>query len=170
MIFDNDVDSDFKSLYPSIIRAFNAFSHTLIGMIIINEMIHNKENRTHYEYYTRGGQFLEDLQSHQWIEFACRWFGLSSFDDMVDFVRYVFTIEIRPSRPFSADNLKTIKIENDKRIPLAETGKYYFPFTQMADEGKTYRPFEVMKDMPNDVKNAIEEWRNHVASEPNQSF
>ena len=45
-------------------REFNIFPHTQIGFIDVQKkLIHNKQNRSHYEHYTIGGQYLEDLQS-----------------------------------------------------------------------------------------------------------
>ena len=166
-IFPNLFDSDFKSLYPSIIRAFNAFAHTQIGFIMINEMIHKKENRTHYEYYTRGGQFSEDLQSHQWIEFAERWFGLLGFREMVEFVKYLYTVEIKPSRPMEGI---TYRNDNGYKIPIVTSGEYYFPIVKRENKQGYRRPFEVYQEMPEEVKAEMKEWLKDVAVKPNQSF
>lgn len=166
-IFNNLTDSDFKSLYPSILRAFNTFAMCMIGMILIDKHIHNKENRIHYEYYTRGGQFLQDLQSHQWLEFAERWFNLLGFGDLVDYVRYLYSVEITPSRPMRNYEYKT---PDGLRIPIHTTGKYYMPIVQRKNQKGYYRPFTLEPEMPRDVIDTMEEWLRNVAVKPNQSF
>ena len=166
-IFNNLVDSDFKSLYPSIIRAFNDFGHTQIGMIIIDQVIHAKENRTHYEYYTRGGQYIEDLQSHSWLEFAERWFGLLGFKDLVEFVRYIYTVEIKPSSPMCNNK---ITFNDNTYMPIIQQPKYYMPIVQRQNKKGYYRPIIMEPEMSDELKNRLEEWLNHVAVEPNQSF
>lgn len=162
-IFANLFDSDFKSLYPSIMRQCNMFPHTQIGFIIIAaKIIHAKQNRTHYQYYTPSGQFCEDLQTHQWLEFAERWFGLLGFKDLCDYIIKTYTNDIKPAyemhTPYSI-------------YPTESNGRYYFPFyTRINPRTGYYHPFEVCTEMNDDLKFRMKEWSDRVAVTPNQSF
>ena len=49
---------------------------------IVNEF-ENRFNRDAIK-YKREGQFMEDLQSHVWLEFFHRWFKLASYREMYD--------------------------------------------------------------------------------------
>lgn len=166
-IFENLFDSDFKSLYPSNIRQFNMFVHTQIGMILIAKQIHKKQNRNHYQYYTSGGQFCEDLQSHNWLEFCNRWFGLMDFNQLVDYTREIFTTEIKPVRPLAH---KKVFTDEGYWYPFTMYGKYHFPFYQVKNEQGLYRPFSNVTPMPESLKLEMEGWRKDVAIKPNQSF
>ena len=88
----------YASLYPSIIREFNVAAHTQIGMIIIPDPISIHENRQHDPAYSRGGQFLEDFRSHQWLEIGTRWFNLANFTELVNDVIVFYTEIAMPMR------------------------------------------------------------------------
>ena len=69
--------------------------NTIIAHLNIPEIIHNFENRFNREAkaYSREGQFMEDLQSHVWLEFFTRWFHLASYSEMYDDVIDYYTRE-----------------------------------------------------------------------------
>ena len=85
-IYNNCDDFDFKSLYPSITSEFNMAPNTIIGYLNIPEPVFSYENRFRRPdiEYKRGGQFMDDIQSQNWIEFYHRWFGLPSYGEMYD--------------------------------------------------------------------------------------
>lgn len=167
-IFDNVVDSDYKSLYPSEMRQFNMFPHTQIGFIeIANKIIHNKQNRTHYEFYTPGGQFIEDMQSHCWLEFGNRWFGLMDFGELCDYVREIYTTEIKPRTPIAHAKVKT---DDGCYYPFTVTQPYYFPFYQNEDSRGYRRPFFTDMPITEETAKKMEEWKESVDGTPNQSF
>ena len=97
-LFNNTDDFDFKSLYPSDIRQFNIAAHTQIGLAIIRDQIHAKENKRHDPQYSRGGAFFEDLQSNNWIETCNRWFNAPSYMDMVEAIRRHYTNRAIPRK------------------------------------------------------------------------
>lgn len=168
-LFDNVFDSDYKALYPSIMRQFNVFAHTQLGFIIIANIIHNKQNKNHYEYYTPGGQFCEDLQSNNWLEFCSRWFGLLDFSSLCDYTREIFTTEVKPLRPLNHANVRT---EEGYYYPFTMySSKYRIPFYQLKNPRTgLYRPFDVRIERPEELNKDIKEWLEHVAIKPNQSF
>ena len=167
-IFDNCVDSDYKSLYPSGMRQFNMFPHTQIGFIIIAAHIHNKQNKNHYQYYTAGGQFCEDLQCQNYLEFAERWFGLLGFRDLCDYINELFTTEIKPRVPLA--HLK-VKTEDGGYYPFTQYGKYYFPLYQKINPNTgDYKPFNICESMTPELQDQLKEWKENVAVTPNQSF
>ena len=80
-------DYDYKSLYPSITREHNMAPNTQIGKIYIDpeiNRIYPRENIYNYEFYERGGQFLEDLCSGNILDFSNRWFGFATFREFLD--------------------------------------------------------------------------------------
>ena len=166
-IFDNLFDSDYKSLYPSDMRQFNIFAHSQIGFIIIAKKIHDKQNRNHYQYYTAGGQFCEDLQTHNWLEFCTRWLGLMDFGSLVDYTREIFTTEFKPVRPLAH---KKVYTEEGYYFPFTTYGKYYFPFYKVKDNDGLWRPFTNLVTMSPELITKIGEWKQDVAVKPNQSF
>lgn len=95
MIFNNLDDFDYKSLYPSITSEFNMSPNTIIAHLNIPEIVYEFENRFNREAkaYQREGQFMDDLQSHVWLEFFHRWFNLASYGDMYDDVIEYYTRE-----------------------------------------------------------------------------
>ena len=82
-VCENLVDYDFKSLYPSIMREFNIAPNTQIGRIEIDHKIYNNENAYHIDEdkYSRGGEYIENLVTDNFIEFSHRWLKLANIDE-----------------------------------------------------------------------------------------
>lgn len=91
-IFNILDDFDFKSLYPSIDREFNLAPNTLIGLVEVDDVV-NKTNSVFEESSNKsmGGNFLEDLHSHNWLEFCTRWFCLADYKELTDDIKEFFT-------------------------------------------------------------------------------
>lgn len=105
-LYDNLDDYDYSSLYPSIMREFNIAPHTQIGKIIIDEIIYRNENPFNNDMYVRGGAFIEDLQSKNYLEFGHRWLHLAKYSDLYkDLIEYYTNIAIssRPLKKFNED-------------------------------------------------------------------
>ena len=98
-VYDNLDDFDYKSLYPSITSEFNMSRTTLIGHLNIPNKIYEFENRFHRDdiKWKREAQFMDDLQSHNWIEFFSRWFHFAGYEEMYDDVIEYFTHVKYPS-------------------------------------------------------------------------
>lgn len=92
-IFDLLMDFDYASLYPSVYRQLNVAPNTLIGMVILNEPIHNKENKCKDTQWSRAGAFMEDMQSQVWLEFCARWFNFPRYEQLYDTVIYYFATQ-----------------------------------------------------------------------------
>ena len=92
-IYDNLDDFDYKALYPSITSEFNMSRTTLIGHVNIPNKVYEFENRFHRDEikWKREAQFMDDLQSHNWIEFFHRWFHYASYEELYDDVIEYFT-------------------------------------------------------------------------------
>lgn len=90
-VIANCVDFDYSALYPSIIREFNVAPNTMIGLLIIDAKVHNKENRRRSDTWTRAGAFMEDFQSQVWLEVNSRWFNLSDYTTLYHEVEEFFT-------------------------------------------------------------------------------
>lgn len=91
-VLNNAVDFDYSSLYPSLLREFNMAPNTQIGMIQIDNKVWDGENRRHdLNGYYRSGEFLENLQSRQYLLFCYRWLHLGSFMDVYHDIEEYFT-------------------------------------------------------------------------------
>lgn len=109
----NAVDFDFTRLYPSIAQEFNLAPNTQIGKIEIPDKIYSDENLLRNPKFMRGGAFIEDLTSDNFIEFAYRWFYLADFKTLYkDILEYFSSMEV----PF---NPITYNILYRKTIPVA---------------------------------------------------
>lgn len=84
MLFPNLVDYDYKALYPSTMRQMNMAPNTIFGYIDIPKPVFPNENRYHVDRFVRGGSYLEDLQSHVFLEFGSRWFRLADYGELYD--------------------------------------------------------------------------------------
>jgi DNA polymerase elongation subunit (family B) len=94
MIFDNLNDFDYKSLYPSITSEFNMSPNTIKCKVDIPEQVYEFENRFKRPdiRWNRGAQYMDDLQSHNWIEFFHRWHGFASYQELYDDVLEYFAL------------------------------------------------------------------------------
>lgn len=108
-VCDNVVDEDATSMYPSEDRNFNMSNETQIGKIIIPGVIREDEAYLHektvaimnmgkikdkdYEppQYNRGGTFVEDLTTSNWLVFGHRWLGLKDYKGLLDFIINYYT-------------------------------------------------------------------------------
>lgn len=159
-IFDNLIDFDYSSLYPSIIRQFNIAPYTQIGKLNIPNKVHDRENIGLLKYWTRESMFMEDMSSQIWLEICTRWFNLANYTELYNEVQEFFTNIMEPYygiRSYDKSgliipiiNIKSemykqaiIPIENDWNIP-----DVYIPH----DEDKWER------------------WRENAIANPNQQF
>jgi DNA polymerase elongation subunit (family B) len=83
-------DYDYKSLYPSIMREFNIAPNTQIGRIVIDQKVYDGENPFEYDKYSRGGQFIQDFQSGNYLEFCKRWLHLGGYMDILEDMKEYF--------------------------------------------------------------------------------
>lgn len=115
-IVDNLIDFDYKSLYPSVMLEFNIAPNTQIGKIDIPNKIHMKENPYMDEKYNRGGDFLDNFASDNYIEFCNRWFNLASFQEILDDIDEYFGNEYGRYRDIANDPFSPIIPTSSKII------------------------------------------------------
>ena len=76
---------------------FNIAPNTQIGKIIIQHTIWADENKYNLHHFDRGGKFLDDFQSQNWIEICHRWFGLADYgtlyDDIIEYFQTHFSYQ-----------------------------------------------------------------------------
>ena len=91
---DNLIDYDFKALYPSVLGEFNIAPNTQIGKIIVDEKVYDNENSYHVdaEKYSRGGEFIENMVTDNYIEYCHRWFKLANTEEMIDDIDEYFGV------------------------------------------------------------------------------
>lgn len=162
-VFDNLDDFDYKSLYPSILREFNMAPNTQIGMVHIDKKIHDKENRCKDDKYSRAGQFMEDLQSNVWLEFAYRWFHLADYASLYDDVIHYFrNIEMsnRGICRYTPDGL-------DNAIEFFGENVAYKPIQVQRNEGELINCIQFFQPVP---YNKMKEFRENATYRPNQQF
>lgn len=160
-VIANCVDFDYSALYPSIIREFNVAPNTMIGLLIIDAKVHNKENRRRSDTWTRAGAFMEDFQSQVWLEVNSRWFNLSDYTTLYHEVEEFFTKIMQSQRGLRLYQrnglIDPIITVNDK---LINQGLIF--------EEDNRRPIEDIYIKPD--LNAWEEFRNVVTINKNQLF
>lgn len=158
-IYDNLNDFDYKALYPSITSESNMAPNTIIAHITIPELVYEFENRFKRDSvkYKREGQFLEDLQSHVWLEFFHRWFHMASYEEMYDDVIEYFSREAHPAGklglhtpngmvpgfiqiPYNVPKNAFIKIKSDDDISLYNgTKDISHPYYHFTDDIKNFK-------------------------------
>lgn len=98
-VYDNLDDFDYKALYPSILQEFNMAPNTQIGMIEILNAVYEGENPRNDEKFSRGGAFLEDLQSQVYLLFCNRWLKFGNYMELYEDLEEYFTHKKLPSQP-----------------------------------------------------------------------
>lgn len=123
-VYDNLDDFDYARLYPSTIQEFNMAVNTMKGKLFIDQPVHDKENQFGDPRYNRGGAYIEDLQSHNFLEFGHRWLHLADYATLTKDVREYFSIQATPSGP--------LDISADGRIsPFVPYNGPIYPFTKI---------------------------------------
>lgn len=167
LLFNNLVDFDFSSLYPSILRELNITSFTQIGMVIIAAQVHAKENRQNTDWYSRGGQYLENIQSNVWLETANRWFHLADYETLTNDVEEFFTEVAIPSN-------YTVHTKNyDGTVdPMYFHGPDAKPFIEpmVFDSDVNRHNNEIGRDYVLMDMDKARRFREHAAKYPNQQF
>ena len=141
-------------------REFNIASHTQIGMLVIPDFVHSKENRHKMDKWTRSMAFMEDFQSQVWLEINSRWFGLADYTELYHEVIEFFTNIMNANnglREYDRDGLINPMIFYNENLlvePMIfddnrpEVHEHYIP--------RNYNEWEA--------------WRNHAIEHPNQQF
>lgn len=96
-LYDNLDDFDYARLYPSVLQEFNMAPNTQKGKLIIEEQIHDKENKFGETKYNRGGAYIEDIQSQNYLEFGSRWLHLATYSELIEDINEFFTTEMAPN-------------------------------------------------------------------------
>lgn len=138
-VYDNLDDFDYARLYPSVIQEFNMAPNTQIGKIFIDKEIHDKENPFGDIRYDRGGAFIEDIQSHVYLEFGSRWLHLAEYADLIEDVKEYFTTIMMPSGPLEVSSEGLIK-------PLIQCNGLQTPLIQLNNLSKPlirYNPMDL---------------------------
>jgi len=96
-VYKDANDFDYKRLYPSLAQEFNMAPNTQIGMIQLPDQIYWNENPLKNEKFSRAGTFVENLASHNYLEFSRRWMNLGSYEDVYDDIVEYFTLKKTPN-------------------------------------------------------------------------
>ena len=157
--FDNNVDFDFSSLYPSLIREFNIAPNTQIGMIIIDRQFNPYESIRSNN--TVAGAFIEDMISRVWLEIGTRWFNLADYTELYHEIIEFFNTVMNPMFGLRAY----------RRDGIIE------PLRPVNNNNNIIQPLIKINNIPNNANNYIipnlpkwEEWRNDSLINPNQQF
>lgn len=169
----------YASLYPSVYREFNIAPNTLIGMVIIGAQIHDKENKCKDSKWSRASAYMEDLQSHVWMEFCARWFNFPRYETLYNDVIEYFTYHKIPCNGFlrKYDKNGLIKPIVFDAIPLDKNGLIK-PIIK-DDEIRLISPIIFNEDDDYDHNEQplkqmnlekVEEILNALSKSPNQQF
>ena len=160
-VFDNCMDFDYASLYPSVIRQFNIAPHTQIGLLIINKPVHDKENKRMSDTWTRAGAFMEDFQSQVWLEVCSRWFHLADYTTMYHEVEHFFENIMRSNNGLKVYNRDGLK----DPIIFYKPNMLYDPIVITKDDRRVVTDKYIKPDLE-----AWKEFRNAATINPNQLF
>jgi DNA polymerase elongation subunit (family B) len=115
-IFDNVVDFDFTSLYPSIIRLYNIYKATLLGQLVMNpDDVGDREKRVVDEKYSRnrGSKYLDDLELNEAIHFCYRWLNLPNTLAVIKHFDMIFSDQVM--KKVKAKRMKDVPVDNGMR-------------------------------------------------------
>ena len=100
------VNTRYKALYPSIIDESNMAPNTQRGKIFFPEQLDDKENRFNNSYFDRTVWFMEDLISHDRINFCERYLKLAGYLQMYyDIINYFTTIKAPMRGLYTSDTI-----------------------------------------------------------------
>lgn len=139
-VFKNLDDFDYTRLYPSIMQEFNMAPNTQIGKVFVQDLKGNM---------SEADKFMEDLQSHVYLEFFKRWLNLAGYEELYDDIVEYFTTIMPASR-----RLRTFTKEGHI-IPLINNPKGIIKPIYHLSEGETIKPIESYKILSEDLMNKI---------------
>lgn len=171
--FDNADDFDYASLYPSIIREFNIAPNTQIGRLLIDGEITHAQMSQYNN--SLAGAFMEDIQSQNWIEFACRWFNLADYTTLYHEVEWFFTNVMNPIfglRVYNRDGhiIPMVDIKHDNKIFPME---FYGTPKAIDENGFSVEFYQNNIIDDKYIKPDLNEWerrRAYAIEHPNQQF
>ena len=147
-VYDNLNDFDYARLYPSITQEFNMAPNTQIGKVTFPNQIDPNEHKFPREGWERQSQYMEDLQSGVYLEFAHRWLGLASYDELLEDIAEFFTTQRAPQQALRYYNPDGSKIAF-QHIPEGTVN----PFIHV--DGKPYNPFDHYIVIDNELKEGV---------------
>ena len=143
MVCDNVADEDFTAMYPSEARNFNMSDKTQIGKINIPEECWKGDRELHDKVvaitdygknkdkdyvppeYNRGGAYIEDMSTGNWIVFGSRWLGLKNYKELMEFIIEYYTKERDTYATIRGFNNQILeKNPKNKRIPWSINYKF----------------------------------------------
>lgn len=130
---------------------YNIAPNTIIGKVIIDKMIHPYENRNHYENWDRAGSFFEDYHTHDWMIVGFKWFGLPGIVELKNYIQNYFDTVMEPTCMYG--------FNPDTK------GRMIQPIIFYDEIGISPIIFNPPMNM-----DKINEWRDKINGNPNQSF
>ena len=139
MLFNNLIDYDFSSLYPSIIREFNLGPNTQIGKIKFQfENLDDKENED------IGQHFIQDYVTHDSLNFCHKYMGLPNFEEMIKTIQQLISSKKfeteREFKEYKNGELVDFDEYTDEDINIVKMKMAAFMQTGLKDE-----PFNIFK-------------------------
>lgn len=162
-VFDNLVDFDYSSLYPSLIRQFNIAANTQIGKISIRDVVYAYENPRHLDNWTRECAFMEDMNSQVWLELNTRWFHLPNYTQLYQEVYNFLSSTLQPAYGIKTYNFDGTLNVMDENIEY----KYINPIIFDRDYDNRMKVNDIYAAPNYDM---WKEWKNHAIAVPNQHF
>lgn len=173
-VCNNVVDEDATSMYPSEDRNFNMSNETQIGKIIIPQQVREDEAYLHektiaimnmgktkekdYEppVYNRGGTFIEDFTTNNWLVFANRWLGLKNYKELLEFIMNYYTQQVYTNATIRDINGSIIDRNPDiKRIPWYIKTEQYKPKSDQI-------PWKIVIPTSEDLRRDINEYYSNI--------
>ena len=142
-LYDNAVDYDYKSLYPSLMREFNLAPHTQIGKILIESCLYKNENEFNDPDYDRSGAFLDTFISGNYLILCQRYMEMASFKELI-----YDALEYFGNMGFSKGKVVT-KNNKGLEIPYYISGKSYIAQpVDFINKGELIKPYRIIDSAP----------------------
>lgn len=118
-VFDNVIDMDFTSMYPSVIIVFNISANCMIGKLIIDADVETTMNKLHNELAKDdenntiddpGKEFVDNLLTGDIRSIGKKWFNLPGIEEL-----------IKEAKERFVSGEKVVKLS----IPESMVDKYY---------------------------------------------
>ena len=179
MVCDNVADEDFTAMYPSEVRNFNMSDETQIGKISIPNKVREDDDHLHRKViaitdygkvkdkdytppkYDRGGAYIEDLSTRNWLVFGNRWLGLPNYKELMQYVMTYYT-EIRETDAviLGFNNEILDKHPKYKKIPWGIKTSFLYPNENFITRKR--QPFYIAIPIEKSLKERLLDDFNHV--------
>lgn len=156
-VLDNTIDFDFTAQYPNAAAQNNMAPYTQLGKYNINVPVWDKENPFNKENFNRGGQFLEDYMTRNYLEFCHRWLRLADYGDLIDdVIHYCNNVKLSRSNPMMYMMKPNDLMQVYRQVPTSQTDELRTVYRHVEDTNKLMKVYNRLHPRPVEYDTLIE--------------